>query len=80
MKCISVAKEKLNDVSSWSASINVNLIPEDVLCSGVNHVSEPSKKLLPPVQVRSKGHPPSKRKESKIEKITKKKKTKKNVL
>ena len=56
-----MAKEKLNDDSIWNCSSNINLIPEDV-----HHSSDSTTKLLPPLQVRSKGRPPSKRKESRV--------------
>ncbi|CAI9285765.1 unnamed protein product [Lactuca saligna] len=72
VSCINMAKEKLNDDSIWGCSSNVNLVVEDV------RVSDSTTKLLPPLQVRSKGRPPSKRKESRVEKVMKKKR-KKNV-
>lgn len=68
-----MAKEKLNDDSIWGCSSNINLVVEDV------RVSDSTTKLLPPLQVRSKGRPPSKRKESRVEQVMKKK-TKKNVI
>nr|XP_043625847.1 protein FAR1-RELATED SEQUENCE 6-like [Erigeron canadensis] len=71
MKCINMAKEKLNDDSSWVVGSNVTLISEDV-----HHVSSSTKKLLEPAQVRSKGRPPSKRKQSTLEKNVKKKRKK----
>ncbi|XP_023756250.1 uncharacterized protein LOC111904753 [Lactuca sativa] len=73
VNCINMAKEKLNDDSFWGCSSNVNWIVEDVC------VPDSTKKLLPPLQVRSKGHPPSKRKESRAERVMKKNR-KKNVL
>nr|XP_043625711.1 protein FAR1-RELATED SEQUENCE 1-like [Erigeron canadensis] len=65
--------EKLNDDSSWVVDSNVTLISEDV-----HHVSSSTKKLLEPAQVRGKGRPPSKRKQSTLEKNVKKRR-KKNV-
>lgn len=64
MKCIEMAKEKIKDDTSWTAS----------------QVSDSTRKFLPPLQVRSKGRPPSKRKESKVENVTKKKRKKENVI
>ncbi|CAI9260269.1 unnamed protein product [Lactuca saligna] len=72
LSCINMAKEKLNDDLFWGCSSIVNLIVEDV------HVPDSTKKLLPPLQVRSKGRPPSKRKESRVERVMKKNR-KKNV-
>ncbi|XP_071704054.1 uncharacterized protein [Rutidosis leptorrhynchoides] len=68
LKCIALAKEKLSDDSSWGVNANMNTISKDD-----QNVSEPTNPLLPPVQVRSKGRPPTKRKESKVETIAKKK-------
>ncbi|KAL6493205.1 hypothetical protein OROGR_032964 [Orobanche gracilis] len=62
MKCVNEAKEKLRDTLSWDNSSQA---------SCVGHATKPSAKLVPPLQVRSKGRPPSKRKESKVEKIMK---------
>ncbi|CAI9265807.1 unnamed protein product [Lactuca saligna] len=72
LSCVNMAKEKLNDDSVWGYSSNINLVVEDV------HISDSTTKLLSPLQVRSKGHPPYKRKESRVEQVMKKK-TKKNV-
>ncbi|KAL6545306.1 hypothetical protein OROGR_009180 [Orobanche gracilis] len=70
MKWVNEAKEKLRDTLSWDDSSQA---------SCVGHATKPSAKLLPPLQVRSKGRPPSKRKESKIEKIMKTTRKKKKV-
>ncbi|XP_071694578.1 protein FAR1-RELATED SEQUENCE 6-like [Rutidosis leptorrhynchoides] len=66
LEYIKLAKQKLIDDSSWGVNSNKKIVSEDH-----NHVPEPSKPLLPPTQVRSKGRPPTKRKESKIEQVTK---------
>ncbi|KAL6575795.1 hypothetical protein OROHE_000776 [Orobanche hederae] len=70
MKWVNEAKEKLKDTLSWDDSSQA---------SCVAHAPNPSAKLLPPLQVRSKGRPPSKRKESKVEKIIKTRKKKKDT-
>lgn len=57
INCINMAKEKLNDDSRWGVSGNVNSTSEDV-----HHVSDLTTKLLPPVQVHSKGRPHRKEK------------------
>lgn len=72
MICIDQAKEKLKDDMSWDKNRQNTL-------SSVDHEAESSKKLLSPLQVRNKGRPPSKRKESKVEKIIKTRKKKKEV-
>nr|KAJ0203966.1 hypothetical protein LSAT_V11C500248790 [Lactuca sativa] len=72
LNCINIEKEKLNDDSIWGCSSNGNLIVNDV------RFSDSTTKLLPPLQVLCKGRPPSKRKESRVEQVMKKKR-KKNV-
>nr|XP_043611928.1 protein FAR1-RELATED SEQUENCE 6-like [Erigeron canadensis] len=59
IKCIQVAKEKLNHDTSWVLTSNKVVMCEDVQC-GPN----PAAKLLSPSKVRGKGRPPSKRNES----------------
>nr|KAJ0219781.1 hypothetical protein LSAT_V11C200052220 [Lactuca sativa] len=54
---------ELNNDSIWGCSSNVNLVVEDV------RVSDSTTKLLQPSQDRSKDRPPSKRKESRVEKF-----------
>ncbi|RDX88338.1 hypothetical protein CR513_30088, partial [Mucuna pruriens] len=64
MEWIGKTKEKLKGDISWDNSKQITL-------PSINHTMKSSDKLLSPLQVRNKGHPPSKRKESKIEKIIK---------
>nr|KYP41146.1 Protein FAR1-RELATED SEQUENCE 6 [Cajanus cajan] len=69
MEWIDKSKEKLKDDMGWDRSKQITL-------PSIDHVIKSNEKLLSPLQVRSKGRPPSKRKESKMEKIIKKKKKK----
>ncbi|KAJ9563122.1 hypothetical protein OSB04_008282 [Centaurea solstitialis] len=74
MSCKKMAKEKLNDDSIWECSSNINLIPEDS-----HHASVSTTKLLPRLQVRSIGRPPSKRKEKNRKGYEEKKEEKCNI-
>ncbi|GJS37477.1 retrovirus-related pol polyprotein from transposon TNT 1-94 [Tanacetum coccineum] len=78
MECITMAKEKLNDDSSWGVSINVDLVSEDASSLGVNQVSDLTARLLAPLKVRGRGRPPFKRKEHKVDTVMKNKNKSKN--
>ncbi|PWA53153.1 Protein FAR1-RELATED SEQUENCE 6 [Artemisia annua] len=74
INCINMAKEKLNDVSSWGVTSNINATSENV-----HHVQGSTRRrMLPPLKVRGKGRPPYKRKKDIIEKVSSKKKKKIN--
>ncbi|CAL0318236.1 unnamed protein product [Lupinus luteus] len=72
MELIDKAKERLKDID-LDNSKKITTLPR------IDHATKSSEKLLSPLQVRSKGRPPSKRKESKVEKIIKTKKKNKEV-
>nr|KYP64556.1 Protein FAR1-RELATED SEQUENCE 4 [Cajanus cajan] len=61
MEWIDKTKEKLKDDKGWDSS-------KKIILPSIDHVIESSEKLLSPLQVRSKGRPPSTRKESKMKK------------
>ncbi|CAL0322879.1 unnamed protein product [Lupinus luteus] len=70
---IDKAKERLKDID-LDNSKKITTLP----C--IDHATKSSEKLLSPLQVRSKGRPSSKRKESKVEKIIKTKKKNKEIF
>ncbi|KAA8525807.1 hypothetical protein F0562_007662 [Nyssa sinensis] len=92
----SESEDKFNLVMTWIAEMKNNLKHEEGICGsnqttskvstennsvGEHHgISNESKNILTPLAVRSKGRPPFKRKQSKVEQIVKKRKEKKKEM